>query len=169
MRLVLASTSQAGETEILGEWAQARIPHLFLDSLGAYAAFGIVDDTNVIRGVALYHGWSPRYRGIEISFVLDSPRWLTPSVIAGILSYPFTQLQCVRVTAATPNRKSTKPARRFLERFGFKREGLARKGFGEFGDAVIYGLTERDWRESRYFPGRGLDEQKGRSGAADPA
>lgn len=169
MRLALASTSLAGESEIHGQWAESRISHLFLDSLGPYAAFGIVDTANVIRGVALYHGWAPRYRGIEISFVLDGPRWLTPSVIAGILSYPFTQLQCVRVTAATPNRKSTKPARRFLERFGFKREGLARKGFGEYGDAVIYGLTERDWRESRYNLAGRLDVEKGKRRAADAA
>lgn len=167
MKLALAHTTVAAETEQLGLWAEARIPHLFLDALGPYVAFGILDDANVIRGVALYHGWAPRYRTIEISFVLDAPSGLrtglTPSVIAGIMSYPFTQLNCVRVTAATPSRKATKPARRFLERFGFKREGLARKGFGEFGDAVIYGLTNRDWSESRFGPGRGLSEQEGRS------
>jgi RimJ/RimL family protein N-acetyltransferase len=160
VRLVLASTNPLGESEILGRWAEARIPHLFLDTLGPYAAFGIVDEQDVIRGVALYHGWAPRYRGIEISFVLDSPRWLTQSVIAGILSYPFSQLQCLRVTAATPSWKSARPTRRFLERFGFKREGLARKGFGPYGDAVIYGLTQRDWAESAFNRGARLSVEK---------
>jgi RimJ/RimL family protein N-acetyltransferase len=117
-----------------------------------------VDAGDNIRGVALYHGYSPRYRGIEISFVLDQRAgirtWLTPAVIAGIMSYPFTQLDVLRVTAAVPARKATVPARRFLEQFGFKREGLARLGFGEYGDAVIYGLTAKDWSESRFNPAR---------------
>lgn len=154
MRLVL------GHEDVLGAWAEARIPHLFLDSLGPYCAFGIIDEAGHIRGVALYHGYAPRYRGIEISFVLESPRWLTRAVIAGILSYPFDQLNCVRVTAATPGKKSAASARRFLEKFGFKREGLARLGFGDFGDAVIYGLTTRDWAASRFGPRRGLNEQE---------
>lgn len=153
----------------MGLWAQARIPHLFLDQLGPYVAFGIVDTSDTLRGAALYHGYAPLYRGIEISFALESPRYLSRSVIHGIMSYPFDQLSCVRVTAATPGSKSAASARRFLETFGFKREGLARLGFGDFGHAVIYGLTRKDWSESRFGPGRGLNGQKIQPNAAAAA
>jgi RimJ/RimL family protein N-acetyltransferase len=139
-----------GHEEILGPWAAERIKHLFLDSLGPFRTFGIVDEDGYIRGVALYHGYAPRYASIEISFALDGPRWLTAPVIAGILSYPFEQLGCGRVTAVTRSKKPGAAAARFLSKFGFKREGLARRGFGEFGDALIFGLTRRDWQESPF-------------------
>lgn len=151
MRLVYGVSSEWDGLEI-GKWAASKIPHMDLKSLGAFTAFGIIDNTGQMRGAALYHGYSPFYRGIEISFALDSPRFLTAPVIAGILSYPVTQLNCLRITSATP--KSSASARRFLEKFGFKREGVARCGFGEFGDAVIYGLTRKDWDES-WFNRRG--------------
>jgi RimJ/RimL family protein N-acetyltransferase len=150
----------------VGLWAQSRIPHLFLDQLGPYVGFGIVDAAGVLRGAALFHGYAPLYRGIEISFALESPRYLSRAVILGILAYPFIQLNCVRVTAATPGSRSAASARRFLETFGFKREGLARLGFGDFGHAVIYGLTRKDWSASRFGPERALNVEKGILAAA---
>lgn len=152
MRLII------GHEDVFGRWAALKIPHLVLDQLGAFRTFGIVDSQGVIRGVALYHGYAPHYRGIEISFALESPRYLSKSVIAGIMAYPFQQLHCGRVTAATPRKSAS--ARRFLEDFGFRREGVARFGFGNFGDAVIYGLTEKDWRESPFNAAGRLDEQE---------
>jgi RimJ/RimL family protein N-acetyltransferase len=144
LRLVL------GRDEIVGLWAEARIPHMSLAHLGAYVSMGIEDTKGDLRGAVLFHGYAPQYRGIEISFALESPRYLSRSIIQGVFSYPFNQLGAMRVTAATPGSKSARRARRFLETFGFKREGLARLGFGEFGHAVIYGLTQRDWAESPF-------------------
>jgi RimJ/RimL family protein N-acetyltransferase len=141
-----------GYEQIVGEWAQARIPHLDLEHLGPFVAMGIIDDTDTIRGAAIFHGYAPQYRGIEISFALDSSRGLSRSIIAGIMSYPFQQLNVVRVTAATPGNKTGARTRRFLEHFGFKREGLARLGFGQFGHAAIYGLTHKDWAHSPFNP-----------------
>lgn len=157
MRLVYGVSSEWDGLEI-GKWAASKIPHMDLASLGAFTAFGIIDNTGQMRGAALYHGYSRFYRGIEISFALESPRFLTAPVIAGILSYPFTQLKVLRLTAATP--RSAASARRFLETFGFKREGLARLGFGEFGDAVIYGLTGKDWDASPFNRRARLDGEE---------
>ncbi len=42
-----------------------------------------------------------------------------------------------------------KAARRFLDAFGFRREGLVRKGFGD-DDAMISGLLKREWEASRW-------------------
>lgn len=153
MRLVLGHDGE------VGLWAAARIPHM--EDPGPFVGFGIVDTAGALRGAALYHGYQPRYRSIEISFVLESPRFLSRAVIASIMAYPFDQLQVGRLTAVTPARKSAASARQFLETFGFKREGLVRDGYGDFGHAVIYGLTRKDWRESRFNPrrGRALDGQ----------
>lgn len=136
---------------VLGAWAVRKIPHL-VGSLGDFAGFGIVDREGVLQGVALYHNYAPHYRSIEITFGLESPRYLSKSVIAGVFAYPFNQLQLQRCSAVTP--RSSASARRFLEKFGFRREGLIRLGFGDFGDAVVYGLTRKDWRESPFNPER---------------
>ena len=64
-----------------------------------------------------------------------------------IYDYPFDQLGCGRLTAVTPRR--ARAARRFLDAFGFKREGLVRQGFGD-DDAVISGLLKREWEASRW-------------------
>lgn len=141
-----------GEDAEVGAWAEARIPHLFLESLGPFRALGIGDEAGVLRGAVLFHGWAPRYRTIEVSFALESPRWLTRRLIAGILAYPFEQLAILRLGAATPAGRAALPAHRFLQAFGFRREGLARAGFGPFGHAVIWSLTARDWARCRFNP-----------------
>jgi hypothetical protein len=142
-----------GEDERVGGWAEARIPHLFLDALGPFRGFGIADEAGELRGAALFHGWAPRFRTIEVSFALESPRWLSRRLIAGILAYPFDQLAVQRLGAATPAGRGAAPAHRFLQAFGFRREGLARLGFGPHGHAVIWGLTARDWMRSPFHPG----------------
>lgn len=146
-----------GHDALFGQWAAQQIPHAAIGSFGDFVALGIVDADNIIRGAALYHNYVPDYRSIEITFALESPRYLSKSVIAGIMAYPWKQLGLVRISAITP--RSAASARRFLETFGFKREGLARHGFGDFGDAVLYGLTRKDWDRSRFNAGRRLDGQ----------
>jgi RimJ/RimL family protein N-acetyltransferase len=162
MRLVLGTSGDVVGHRV-GEWAAARVPHLFLDGIGGFAAFGIVDETNIIRGAALYHCHAPHYSSIEVSFVLDGPQWLTRRVILGIMAYPFDQLQCERVTAATPRKSAS--ARRFLKAFGFREEGVHPAGFGNFGDAISYGLLRKDWLRSR-FRARRLDGQEVHPGPA---
>lgn len=163
MRLVYGTSGDVTGVQV-AVWAQRKIPHLALEHLGPFTSFGIVDNDNTLRGAAIYHGFAPFYRGIEISFALESPRFLNASLIAGILGYSMTQLGVLRVTAATPRKAAS--ARRFLEKFGFKREGLARAGFGDFGDAVIYGLTRQDWKASPFNRAERLNEQEVRPDAA---
>ncbi|HXQ10980.1 MAG TPA: GNAT family protein [Caulobacteraceae bacterium] len=85
-----------------------------------------------------------------MSFASETPRWLTRNLIRQILSYPFDQLGCQRITAITP--KKARAARAFLDHFGFKREGVVRRGFGS-DDAIISGLLKREWMRSRWVVG----------------
>lgn len=163
MRLIYGTSGDVTGVKIAA-WAERKIPHLSLQHLGAFASFGIVDEAGALRGAAIYHGYAPFYQGIEISFALEHPRFLKASLIAGILAYPMQQLEVFRVTAATPRKAAS--ARRFLEKFGFKQEGLARAGFGSFGDAVIYGLTRQDWKSSPFNRAERLSEQESRPDAA---
>lgn len=141
MRLLL------GQDAYVAAWAAQRIPHIGPNGFGPCAAIGVVSEAGEVVGGAVFHGYQPHYRAVEISFALSDPRCLNASLIAGIMAYPFDQLHVERVTAVTPRKAAS--ARRFLEKFNFKREGNARRGFGT-DDAIIYGLLRSDWRASRF-------------------
>jgi RimJ/RimL family protein N-acetyltransferase len=142
MRLVL------GQDAAVADWVARRIPHLGEGSaFGPCAAIGVEAEDGRPLGGVVFSNWQPKCRSIEASFASASPRWLTRRIIGAILSYPFEQLECQRLTAITPRR--AKAARRFLDAFGFRREGLVRKGFGD-DDAVVSGMLKREWERSRW-------------------
>lgn len=128
-------------------WVADRIDQMGDGSdFGECTAFGVSGKDGILGGV-VFNNWIPRYRSVEVSFASASPRWLTRPIIKSIMSYPFDKLECERVTALTPSR--TASARRFLQTFGFVKEGEVRKGFGD-DDAVISGLLKEEWLASRW-------------------
>jgi len=90
-------------------------------------------DGTAAAGVVFF-SYHPKFASIEIAAASETPRWLTRALVRQIMGYPFDQLGCLRVSAVTPRRAM--PARRFLESFGFKREGLARRGSRWVGGGV---------------------------------
>jgi RimJ/RimL family protein N-acetyltransferase len=142
MRLVL------GRDADVAEWVGRRIAHVGSGAaFGPCAAIGVATEDGSLIGGVVFSNWQPACRSIEASFASETPRWLTRRIIGGILAYPFGQLGCQRMTAITP--RKARAARRFLDAFGFKREGLVRKGFGD-DDAVISGMLKREWEASRW-------------------
>lgn len=134
------------ENAFVADWVAKHIPGMI--GGGDFGllpqTFGILDGQNQLVGGVVFHNFNPRYKSIEVSCASTSPKWLTRKVICAIFNYPFDQLQVGRVTAITPKRSAG--VRRFIETFGFKREGVARKGFGT-DDAIVYGMLENEWRD----------------------
>jgi RimJ/RimL family protein N-acetyltransferase len=142
----------------VARWVASRIP-LMAGTLGfedKAVAFGVLSDAGQPLGGVVFTDWQPVYRAIQISFASASPRWLTPRLVTAILDYPFAQLACQRITSVTPSQAVS--ARRFLEKFGFSREGRIRRGFGT-DDAIISGLLAEDWAGHRFNRGSGLNGQ----------
>jgi RimJ/RimL family protein N-acetyltransferase len=132
-------------------WVAERIPQMAgAADFGPATAIGVVSEDGRALGGVVFHNYQPRFRNIEGSFASETPRWLTRNLIRQILSYPFDQLSCQRLTAITPKRAHA--ARAFLDHFGFKREGVVRRGFGS-DDAIISGLMRREWMRSRWAAG----------------
>lgn len=133
----------------VARWVASRIP-LMDGTLGfevKAVAFGILSDDGPPLGGVVFTDWQPAYRSIQVSFASVSPRWLTPRLVTAILDYPFGQLACQRITSLTPSTAAS--AVGFLERFGFVREGLIRRGFGT-DDAIVSGLLAEDWAGHRF-------------------
>ena len=144
MRLIL------DQSDAVAAWVAERIPHMASAAdFGPCAAIGVAGADGRPLGGVVFSNWQPRFANIEVSFASESPRWLTRNLIRAILAYPFDQLACARLTAITP--KKARPARAFLDHFGFKREGVIRKGFGA-DDAIVSGLLRREWAASRWAP-----------------
>lgn len=109
-----------------------------------YVVFGIVFKGRIVGGVS-YHNYTGSQ--CEVSAITTSIRWAAKDIIKQLLSYPFNEMGCRRITALTDS-KNTK-ARRMLERMGFKQEGVIREGsLSEAGtDAIYYGLLKREFEE----------------------
>lgn len=139
----------------VADWVARQIPIMaakvarepFGKAFGPSTAIGVINEDGWLIGGVVYHGYDPDFRSIEMSFASASSRWLTRDIISVLLGYPFDQLGCIRVTGATPKRSAA--ARRFVDKFGFKREGVIRKGFGS-DDAIISGLMKSEWEQSRW-------------------
>lgn len=138
-----------GEDDAVSRWVAAQIPHMHGNLFGSCVTFGVTDQDGRILGGVVFHNYHPAYRSIEWSAAARTANWLSPSVIATIMAYPFVQLSVARVQAVIP--RKSKRTRDFHYRFGFKQEGLVRRGFGN-DDAVIYGLLHNDWRKSAFNP-----------------
>lgn len=119
--------------DLVAGWVAEHIPHV--DGFEKMTAIGIMDDQGMPLGAVVYH----EYRGwdIQLSCAAETPRWLSKSALDVIFRYPFVQLGCKRVTAMTPLKNAH--TRQFLERVGFKQEGILRQGFNE-DDCVVYGM-----------------------------
>lgn len=167
-----------GQDAFVAAWVAQRIDHVSSgEDFGPCAAIGVMSSEGLMLGGVVFNNYRPRYRDIEVSFAAEATaeirdratrertrqvsaaRWLTRPIICGLLSYPFAQLNCQRITGVTP-RKATS-ARRFLDHFGFKREGLVRRGFGD-DDAVISGLLREEWLSSKWVKPPPLRESAGR-------
>jgi RimJ/RimL family protein N-acetyltransferase len=138
------------QSAAIAAWVAARIPHMAgAGDFGPCSAIGVVAADSRALGGVVFHSYQPRFANIEVSFASATPRWLTRNLIRSILAYPFDQLGCQRLTAITP--KKARAARAFLDHFGFKREGVVRRGFGD-DDAIVSGLLRWEWDRSPWAP-----------------
>jgi ribosomal protein S18 acetylase RimI-like enzyme len=120
----------------LGQWASDRLDGRRFTP--PFVAIGVAHKGQIVAA-AVYTSFC--HPDIHVTFVTSSPRWASPGAVRTIIRYPFLQLHCKRVTAITA--VSNAAARAFLQRLGFKSEGLHPDALPE-GDAVSYGLLLRD-------------------------
>ena len=134
-----------GADELVAEFVRVRIKHLRSPehTFGKCAALGVVSgpDQVLIGGVVFTN-----YRGfdIEMSGAFDKPWWCRHDTLRTLFSYPFGQLNCIRMTTVTG--KKNKAARRIDEHMGFKLEGVARRGLDGVEDACIYSMLRHECR-----------------------
>lgn len=144
-----------GHDAEVATWVGWRIPYVAKrlarapedPPFGPARAIGVLrEDGDLVAGV-VYHGYDQDCPSVEMSFAADTANWLTRPIICELLRYPFDGLGCRRITGVTPRRATS--ARRFLDKFGFRREGVATEGFGD-DDAIISRLLKREWLATKW-------------------
>lgn len=148
-----------GHSDEVALWVGLRIPYVARRlqrdpaslPFGPCQAIGVINAAGELVAGVVYHGYDPDCPSVEMSFASSTPKWLTKNLICALLIYPFQSLGCKRVTGVTP--QSATSARRFLDHFGFKREGCIRFGFGDQ-HAIVSGLLAKEWARSRFNPDR---------------
>ena len=119
-------------------------------------SIGIAKDDHLI-GAALYSNQMLDHKKkpymIEISFGTIDKKWGSRAIIYALLGYPFLQLKVKRIQS-TVSRKN-RHVRQFLERLGFKLEGVGRQAWPKGGDACVYSMLSGEFFSSRWNLSRG--------------
>lgn len=129
-----------GQDRAVAAWV-ARV--LGIDDLLGEAAIGVVDGARPIAGV-VYGGWRERPGSLEMSVAATDPRWCRRWVLAALFRYPFAQCGARRVQATV--RRGNRHARGFVQRLGFRYEGMAREAWPTGEDAAVYSMLRRECR-----------------------
>ena len=130
-----------GADVAVAAWVQDRIPGCM--GFGPCAALGIVRDGQIVGGV-VFSGWHPDGRDVEVSGAVGPGFRVGRAGVRRLLRYAFVQLGCVRITARTAKRN--RDARAFLDRLGFRIEGVRRAAHDGRQDQILYGLLARECR-----------------------
>lgn len=150
-----------GQDEAVGRWVVERLPNIrSVDQLRPFTTIGVADGPTPIAGV-VYNFFQAGEHGNSVAMTMaaDSPRWVSHGTIRALLTYPFVQLHCVRVTVFIG--RKNKRSRRLVagdgkrKGIGFVPEGKLRRGFDGKQDLMVYGLlrdeAERWLRDEQGF------------------
>lgn len=71
-------------------------------------------------------------------------QWLNRDFLRACFAYPFTQLECNRMSAWVE--ASNAKSRRFIEHIGFHREAVLERAAHDGGDVLLYVMWKEDCR-----------------------
>lgn len=107
---------------------------------------------NELIGAALFHNYNLTHAGkplfIEMSFGTIDKAWANRAIISALLGYPFSQLKVKRIQSTVSQKN--RDVRLFLERLGFKMEGVGRLAWPHGGNAMMYSLLSREFFASKW-------------------
>jgi len=111
-------------------------------------AVGIIDRSGRLVAGWIWHNYNPDAATIEFSGASTTPRWMTRAILQKLFAYAFDGIGCQLVV--TRNSAGNVRLHRQLARFGFSRFDIPRL-FGRHEDAVVWTLTDDDWRASDFY------------------
>ena len=131
-----------GHSLAVASWVAARIG-IPAERFHNCEAIGVIRDGECVAGAAfsnfrqMEHGNS-----VEVSIAGTGVRWCTRIFLRVLAAYAFEQLQCVRLYAIIA--RNNRRARKFVERLGFKMEGVNRRAYDGRRDSISYSMLPHE-------------------------
>ena len=127
-----------GHDKAIAEWAaeQMGLPNGFLPPV---TAIGFVNAEGVLSGAIVFNAFT----GIDVEMGVAGRGAVSREAFRLAAEYALA-LGCVRVTASA--RADNERSIRIIEWGGFKREGVARKRYGDC-DGIMFGITAEEIRD----------------------
>lgn len=134
----------AGADRFVAAWV-ARALDVDPAEFGPCSACGVALGGRLVAGV-VYNEYRIMRAGssIQASIASTTPRWASRAVLRDLFAYPFVQMGVSRLWASTS--RKNKRARGFLERLGFRFEGIARRAYDGAVDAALYSMLPAECR-----------------------
>lgn len=133
-----------GHDEYVANWVAERL-RLRPYEKGLFRAIGVTDNHQLIAGI-VYNNFILDSKGrpllIEMTIASVDKHWCTRHNLKELFAYPFIHLGVKRVQA-TCSRKA-KRVRKFLQRLGFRLEGIMREGCPTGGDAAHFSMLHNE-------------------------
>lgn len=122
----------------VAEWVLLHFPE-FNGRYNVYKAVAFLDEQERICGALIMTD----YKGFDADLSIYAPgvAW-DRTTLKALFDWAFNQLGLSRLTVRIE--KKNKVSRRFVERIGWRLEGVIRKGYDGKRDACIYGLLKGD-------------------------
>ena len=101
------------------------------------------------------------YGELEIGYAITASergKGYCTEAVKIMVDYLFMSKDRVRLQSATNS--ENKASQRVLEKAGFQREGVIRKGlfvWGKWSDLYVYGILREEWREPRILHNSGME------------
>ena len=103
-----------------------------------YTAFATVSADGQLMAGVLFNQFNEG--SVEVS--LYAPRHVSRGLLRAAAAYAFRDLQCNRITART--RASSLSVQKFIERVGFRKEGVIRSYYRSGEDSILYGMLRSE-------------------------
>ena len=122
----------------VADWVGSKVGKPFSEP---FTAIGVLDGQGTLIGGAVFNGYI-QDTAVEISIagkgVVSRAFW------KACRHYVFEQLNCIRLSIHTSNKKGNKRVRKMANDFGFVFEGVERCKYGPHHDAARYAITASD-------------------------
>lgn len=148
MALTIVNNVLYGHDADIIEMVRQRIPVAAGGFTPSAVGLGVVVKNRLLGGVVFdQYTETDGHSNIFMSGAFDHPRWCSRRAIRQILSYPFIQLGCRRITMVTSADNAA--ARSLSSRLGFTEEGVLRCYFPGDADGIVYGMLREEchWLE----------------------
>lgn len=123
--------------DFVGAWVEARMG---VKLIPPYTSFGLIGSDGLLAGAMIFNGFNEGNAEVSIY----APRAVSRGALRAAACYLFEDAGCNRVTART--RASSLRTRRFIEKVGFRQEGVLRAYYADGEDAILYGLLKSENR-----------------------